>query len=159
MRGAAAGARAVPVEAVPVVVGRAGEAAVTAAEVRPVLGVEAGVHLAATGPRPVRATGGAEDDASADGPAVAADIPFAAEAGLVVPVARLAAGVPRLPAPHAEGAVLEVPRAAALAAPRIEAAAPRVLGAPSPAAVDRADGPVPAGVGADPRRAAGGEGA
>lgn len=139
-------------------VGRARKATVVTAEVRPVLGVEAGVHLILAAPRPVGAAVGPKEDAAAHGPAVAPDVPFAAEAGVVVPMARLAAGLPVLPAPHAEGVVLEVPWPSAVATPGVEVPAPRVARAAAPAAIDRADGLVPARLGPDPVRAAVGAG-
>lgn len=135
-------------------VGRARKAAVITAEVRTVLGVETGVHLILAAPRPVGAAIGPKKDAAADGPAIAPNVPFAAEAGLVVPMARLAPGVPRLPAPHAEGVVLEVLGPTPVATPSVEGPAPGVEGAAPPSAIDRANGLVPAGLGPDPVRAA-----
>lgn len=124
--------------------------AVIAAKVRLTAGAKAYIHLAASIRSPLRSDVGASVDAVVHAALIPADGARTAGAGPVVPTTGLAARLPSLPPPYAEGGVVQVAGGTAGATPR-DTTAPQLLGRPASATAHRVLGPRTVGPRANPR--------
>lgn len=147
---AAVGTKPVPTKAVSVVVGRARIATVAATKVRALLGVEAGIHPISAVSRSMVSAVRAVVDTAANGSLVAEDSACATQTRLLVPMARIAARLPRSSASYAKCVVLEALASAAGSSSVTTSSITGLRCVTTSAAVDRIHGLVSARAVSDP---------